>query len=132
MNENPYDSPASESDPSGAPAELSSDVKMWAMLCHLSALVGYIIPFGNVIGPLIFWMLKKDESPFIDANGKEAVNFQISILIYAIVSGILILVVIGILLLPIVVILGFVFMIVASIKSYSGESYRYPLTIRFI
>ncbi|MBN2378001.1 MAG: DUF4870 domain-containing protein, partial [Sedimentisphaerales bacterium] len=75
---------------------LSRDNKMWAMFCHLAALSTYIgIPFGNVIGPLIVWQIKKDEHPYIDEQGKAALNFQISVLIYAVISALLIFVVIG-------------------------------------
>ncbi len=109
------------------------DTRMWGMLCHLSALCGYIgIPFGNIVGPLVIWLIKRDESPFIDAHGKEALNFQISMTIYAIIAGILVLAVIGILLLPALIIAGLVFTIIAAVRANDGKSYRYPLTIRFL
>ncbi len=106
--------------------------KNWAMLCHLSAFVGYFFPFGNIIGPLVIWLMKKDEIPAVDEHGKESLNFQISTTIYAIIASALILVAVGILLLPIVIIMQVVFVIIASLKANNGESYRYPLTIRFI
>ena len=103
------------------------------MLCHLAALVGFIgIPLGNIIGPLIVWFLKKDEMPFVMEEGKEALNFQISMTIYGIVAGLLIFVVIGLLLLPILVIADIVFIIIAAVKASKGESYRYPFTLRLI
>lgn len=110
-----------------------STKRTWAMLCHLTALAQYIgIPFGHIIGPLIIWLVKKDQMPEVDAHGKESLNFQISMSIYAAVSAILIFVVIGIFLLIAIGILDLIFIIIASVKAYNGEFYRYPLTIRFI
>ena len=105
---------------------------MWATFCHLGAFAFYFIPFGNIIAPLVIWLLKKDESPLIDDQGKESLNFQISITIYAIVSAILILVVIGIFLLICLWIFANVFVIIAAVKANSGEKFRYPLTIRMV
>ena len=102
------------------------------MLCHLSALAGYVIPFGNVIGPLIIWQTKKSEFPSVDEHGREAVNFQISVLIYTFVSILLTFVLIGIPLLVATVIGNLVLIVIATIKANNGEAYRYPLTIRFI
>jgi len=106
--------------------------KSWGMGAHLIALAGLIIPFGNILGPLILWLIKKDESPFVDDQGKESLNFQISISICCLVSAILIVIVIGIFLLIALGILDIVFVIIASIKANSGEKYRYPLTLRLV
>lgn len=102
------------------------------MLCHLSALAGFIIPLGNIIGPLVIWMLKKDDYPIVDDQGKESLNFQISMTIYIIVSIVLIIVLIGIALLILLGIFELIVIIIASIKANEGVKYRYPLTIRFI
>ncbi len=104
----------------------------WGMFCHLSALAGFIIPFGNLIGPLVLWLMKKDESQFVDNQGKESVNFQISFLIYACISALLIVIVIGIVLLIVLGVGMLILVIVASIKASNGEQYRYPMAIRFI
>lgn len=109
-----------------------SQERTWGMICHLSALAGFIIPFGNIIGPLIVWLIKKDESPFVDDQGKESLNFQISITIYCIIAAILILIIIGIFLLIGLGILALVLIIIAAVKANSGEKFRYPLTIRLI
>jgi hypothetical protein len=109
-----------------------SQARTWDMLCHLSALAGYVIPFGNVIGPVIIWQIKKTEFPSVDEHGKEAVNFQISVLIYTFVSILLTFVLIGIPLLVATVIGNLVLIVIATIKANNGEAYRYPLTIRFI
>jgi uncharacterized Tic20 family protein len=106
--------------------------RSWGMFCHLAALAGYIIPFGNIIGPLIIWLIKRDESEFVADQGKESLNFQISITIYAIIAGLLILIVIGVFLLIAVGIFSLVMIIIATVKASSGEKYRYPLTLRLI
>jgi uncharacterized Tic20 family protein len=108
------------------------DERMWAMFCHLSGLAGFIFPFGNVIAPLIIWLVKKEEYEFVNDQGKEALNFQISMTIYIIASIILIILVIGIPLLIALGIFSLIVVIIAAIKSNEGEKYRYPLTIRFL
>lgn len=110
----------------------TKDERMWGMISHLSALVAFIIPLGSVLGPLVVWLVKREDSPFIDQNGKEALNFAISILIYMTVSGILMLVLIGILLVILVALFWLIFVIIAAIRANEGTVYRYPLTIRFI
>ncbi len=113
--------------------------KTWSMLMHLSALAGLIVPFGNVVGPLIVWLIKKEESSLVDEHGKESLNFQISVTIYGVI-----LTVIGLVLS--VILIGFLFLLLlvplmlfglgmavfAGIKANEGEKYRYPLTIRLI
>ncbi|MBS1811987.1 MAG: DUF4870 domain-containing protein [Acidobacteria bacterium] len=113
--------------------EISKDDRNWALICHLSGLAGFTgIPFANVIAPLIIWMMKKDQSWFVNDQGKEAVNFQISLTIYVIIAAILIILLIGIPLLFVLGIGGLILMIVAAMKANEGVTYRYPLTIRFI
>jgi hypothetical protein len=106
--------------------EVSKDARMWAMLCHLLGL------FTCFIGPLIIWLIKKDEDPFIDNQGKEALNFQITVLIASIVSGLLSVICIGVFLAIAVGVVDLVFCIVASVKANSGQAYRYPVSIRLI
>lgn len=117
---------------SGQPTMTDYQARQWAMLCHLSAFAGFVIPLGNLLGPLLFWLLKRQEHPLVDHNGKEAVNFQISLTIYAIISAILIIVIIGIILLVALLVFEIVMIIIASMRANNGEMYRYPLTIRFI
>ena len=122
-----------QAQPAEVSAEVSKDARMWAMFCHLGGLAGYVIPIvGNVVAPLIVWQIKKDEFPFVDQQGKEAVNFQISILIYGLAAGLLCLVCVGFVLLPAVGIFKLVFLLIAAVKTNSGQAYRYPLCIRFI
>jgi hypothetical protein len=128
--------PAGQNAGTGQPsADISEDARTWAMFCHLGGLCGLvpIVPIiGSVIAPLIIWQIKKDEFPFVDKQGKEAVNFQISILIYALVAGLLCLVCIGFVLLPAVYIFDLIVLLIAAVKANNGEHYRYPLAIRFI
>ncbi len=115
--------------------EINKDARMWGMICHLAGLGGLIpvVPvFGSIIGPLIVWQIKKDEFGFVADQGKEALNFQISILMYAIVSGLLCFACVGFVLLPAVYIFDLIFLLIAAVKANDGEHYRYPLTIRFI
>jgi uncharacterized Tic20 family protein len=119
-----YPVPEGDDDPSA---------RNWAMLCHLSALLTYVgIPMGNIIGPLVVWLIKRNEFPLVDDQGKESLNFQISVLIYSAISFALTFVFIGFPLLFALVIFHFVMSIVAAIRASNGLRYRYPLTIRLI
>jgi uncharacterized Tic20 family protein len=111
----------------------SKDACTWSMLCHLAGLAWFIIPLiGGIIGPLILWQIKKDQYPFVDKHGKEAMNFQISMLIYGLLSGLSLICCVGVVLLPLVVIADVTFAIIAAVKAGQGENWRYPLSIRFI
>jgi len=109
------------------------------MLCHLSALAGFVIPFGHILGPLIVWQIKKNEFPSVDIHGKAALNFQITVTIAVFVGGfaaaILAFIGIGFLLFPLVMLLGLaglILAIIAGIKASNGEEYKYPCTIEFV
>jgi uncharacterized protein len=111
----------------------SRDVKTWNVLCHATALAGFFVPWaGHILGPLIVWLAKRSDSPEIDEHGKESLNFQISMLIYNVIAGVLCLVLIGFVILGILHILKLVLVIVASIQASEGKFYRYPITIRLI
>ncbi len=112
--------------------KVSKDERNWGMFCHLAAFAGYVVPFGNIIGPLIIWLMKREESSFIDAQGKESLNFQISFTIYMFVAFLLIFIFIGFILIPLLILMQFIFIIVASLKAQDGGIYRYPLSIRFV
>jgi uncharacterized Tic20 family protein len=105
---------------------------MWGMIVHLSALLGFIIPFGNVLGPLIIWLMKRELSPFVDTHGKEALNFSITVTIYAAISYLLLIVFIGALFLIALFLFWAVFLIMAAVKANEGSEFRYPLTFRFV
>jgi len=109
------------------------NVRSWCVACQLSALAGFIIPaLGHIGGPLIVWLVKRGDSPEIDAHGKEALNFQISMLIYGIVAGILCLVLIGFALLAILHVLNVVLVVIAAMRTSEGQMHRYPFTIRLL
>lgn len=108
------------------------DERMWGMLCHLSALSGLIIPFGNLIGPLVVYTLKKDEYAFVEDQGKESLNFQISVLIYLMISGIAVLLLVGIFFLLFVPFIAIILTVLAAVRANDGEYYRYPFCIHFI
>src|SRR5216117_1464000 len=111
----------------------SSDVRLWNVLCHATALAGFFVPWaGHILGPLIVWLAKRGDSPEIDAHGKESLNFQISMLIYDAIAAILCIVLIGIPILIALWVLNTVLVIIASIQASEGKFYRYPITIRLI
>ena len=117
------------------PATVSAvaNVRTWCAFCHASALLGVILHFpGHLLGPLIVWLAKRDDSPEIDAHGKEALNFQISMLIYNIVAAVFCLILIGFVFLAILWVLNAIFVIIAAVQASDGKFYRYPMTIRFI
>jgi len=110
-------------------AKKSNTLPMW---CHLSVFAGFIIPMGNFLGPLFIWLWKKDENELVDDQGKESLNFQISILLYSIVAGILTLVFIGFILLIAIALFAAIQVIIAAISADKGEKFRYPFCIRVI
>lgn len=110
----------------------SREVRQWAMFCHLSALLGIWIPFGTLIGPLILWQWKRETDPFIDAQGKEALNFQITVVIASAICFLLMVIVIGFFLFGLVAIGALVLTIIAGVKANEGQPYRYPFTWRLI
>lgn len=102
------------------------------MFCHLSTFAGYFFPFGGIIGPLICWISRKDQSEWVNMNGKSALNFQISVLLYSVLLIPLCFIIVGIPLLIALGILEVVCVIIASIKAAKGEVYKYPISIPFI
>lgn len=121
----------SEPLPASSPGELSPEVRNWALGAHLSAFLGAWVALA-FLGPLVVWLVKREEHPFIAVHAKEALNFNISVLIYVFVAVILSFLLIGI---PILITIGIawiVLTILAAVKASNGEAYRYPLTIRFV
>ena len=106
--------------------DISKDDKTMAMLCHLLGLL------TSFIGPLIIWLIKKDQSPFVDEQGKEALNFQITVAIAMVVAGLSTAICIGIVLAPSVAIADLVLCIMACVAANKGEHYRYPLCLRLV
>ena len=106
--------------------------KQMGMFTHLAALATFVIPFGNIVGPLIMYLTKKDEYEFVNDQGKEVLNFQITWSIILAISGILIIVGIGIFMLIGFGIAWMVLVVVGTVAASNGQYYRYPLTIRFL
>lgn len=104
----------------------SSDDRLMAMLIYVLSI------FVPVLGPLVIWLMKKDESAFVDFHGKEYFNFLISYTIYTFVSSLLTIILIGFIGLAIVGLYAFIFTIIAAIKAYDGQEYQIPLVIRLI
>lgn len=112
--------------------ESNPDIRLNGMLCHLLVFSGVIVPFGNIIGPLVMWLVKKDEQPFVKHHGAEAINFNITATIASVVAGATFCIGIGIILLLAVIVVWFVFTIIATIEANKGAYYRYPMCIRLI
>ena len=112
--------------------DASPDERTYSTLMHLSILAHSLLPVMAFLIPLIMWLVKKDESGYINDHGREAVNFQISLGLYNIIASVLIFVLIGFPLLIALQIFSVVAMILAAIASNRGELYRYPMTIRFL
>ena len=110
----------------------SQTEKQWVIASHLGTLLGYVVPFGNIIVPLIIWISKKEESKTIEDQAKESLNFQITVTIFAIIAGVLVLILVGIFLIFAVAIFQLIFVIIATIEVDKGNLYRYPLNIRLI
>ncbi len=111
---------------------ISKEERTWGMVCHLAALAGYLFPFGNIIGPLIVWLIKKEEMPFVADQGKESLNFQITMAILAAICIVLIFVVVPFFLLIALGILNLILVVIAAIKANDGVIYRYPFALRLI
>ena len=107
--------------------------RQWGAITHVAALLGILLPMALVLGPMIIWMIKRDESSFLDAQGKEAVNFQLTILV---TSFILILLAgitkIFFAISAVVLAVGMIFAAVAALNIYKGKDYRYPFAVRLI
>ena len=115
-----------------------SELRNWASVLHFSLLAGYVIPMAGIIAPIVIWQIKKAEMPEIDAHGKNAVNFMLSLLIYAVGMVLVVLLTLGlgilVILLPAIAlaICSIVFPIIAGIKASNGEIWPYPLSIQFL
>jgi uncharacterized protein len=122
--------PGSHGAAADAPPE---SARTWAMLCHVAGFGGYLLPLaGSIVLPMILWLIKRDDHPFIDDQGREALNFQLTLIVFYIVAGILVLLLVGFLFLLLIPLYQIVMIIVAAVKSHGGERFRYPLTIRFL
>jgi uncharacterized Tic20 family protein len=113
-------------------AAIGKEERNWAMLAHLSGLLAFATLIGGVLGPLVMWMIRKDDMNFAADQDKEALNFQITVFIAGLIAGVMCLILIGFVLLGILVIADLVLMIVAAVKASEGVNYRYPFNLRLI
>ena len=116
------------------------DAVTMSTLCHLSSFASFLIPLGNILGPLVIWLLRKDDLPSVDKHGKAALNFNISIAVYGLIAVAislpLIFILIGIPLLFTSIAGLFIWWliatVVAAVNAGNGEFWEYPLSIRFL
>lgn len=109
-----------------------SDERTWSVVVHLSALCALFLPFGHLLGPLVVWLIKRGEMPMVDRNGKEALNFQITVTLASFVCGLLTFIGIGLILLFVLLVADAVLVIMAAVKTSRGEAFSYPFTWRLI
>ena len=107
-------------------------INQQAMIIQLSALSGYFIPFGSIILPVVLWMVWRDRDPYLNAMGREAVNFQLSMMVYYLICLVLTLVLIGLILIFAAMIFHLTYIIIAAVQTSRGVNFLYPLNIRFI
>jgi len=112
--------------------DVSTEEKNLAVIMHLSILAGILIPFVGLLIPVVIWALKKNESPYVDDQGKEVINFIINIFIAGIIIGILCLIIIGFILIVPLALFLIIMPIVAAVKCGDGTYYKYPLIFKFI
>jgi uncharacterized Tic20 family protein len=119
-----------------APGTTTADERNLALVAHLVAFAGFLIPFGNIVGPLVVWLTQKDKSAFVTDQALESLNFQITVTIVAVVLIALAMTVIGLVVaIPGFAILGIgslVLIILAAIAASRGERYRYPFCLRLV
>jgi uncharacterized protein len=103
-----------------------------AALCHVLGFCGFVLPFGHILAPFIWWLVRRDESPYVDVVGKEVINFQLSMTLYYSVSFLLCLLLIGFVFLLLLMLVHIFCMIKATIRALNEDAYYYPMTIRFL
>jgi len=121
-----------EAGPAEAQAAPGREERQWAMLCHMSAMLMYVTVIGGFVAPLVIWLLKRDEMPFVADQGRETLNFQITTLLALVVGGCLAIVLIGFVIIGVVLLFHFIVTIIAAVKTSEGVVYRYPICWRVI
>ena len=117
--------------PPSQPHGLTPDERTWGGAAHWSALVAAFVALA-FLGPLLVMLVKGNESTWVRRQAVESLNFQLSVLVYAIVAFVLVFVLVGFLLLPLVGLFWLIFTIIGSVKASNGDDYRYPLTLRMV
>ena len=124
---NPYESPLASGGQSYSVP--TAEERSWGMLAHLSSVIAILLGGMSFIGPLLVWIIKKDQSPFVADQGKEALNFQIAVLIASLVCGMTCVLLI---LIPVILVANIVFSVIGAMEANKGVYYRYPYTLRLI
>ena len=113
-------------------SEVDDEERTWGILAHAGGFAGLAVPFGNVLAPLVVWLTKKDESRFVDENGKRALNFQLTWSVVLLVTALSVLVGVGVVLFPLAILAWLILTVLGTVKASEGEVYDYPLTIHFV
>jgi len=112
--------------------EVTPDERTWAMLAHLSALLGIVVPFGNAIAPFVVWRARRGRSTFVSDQALESLNFNVTVLIAALACYLLTRVLIGILLFVVLVLYWLGTTVIAAVRAGEGIRYRHPVTLRLV
>ena len=112
--------------------DVSDDERTWGVLAHAGGFAGLAVPFGNVLAPLVVWLAKKDESRFVDENGKRALNFQLTWSVVLLVTALSVLVGVGVVLFPLAILAWLILTVVGTVRASEDEVYDYPLTLDFV
>ncbi len=136
MENTPPPAPSPSNQPPNLPSTppgVTPEEQSGAIALQLSGFAGFLLPsLGQILAPLVIWLIKRPESAYLDRVGKDVLNFQISYTIYVVVAGILCWFCIGFLVLPVILVVWIVLMVVAAVKTSNGEEYKYPFTIRLL
>jgi uncharacterized protein len=115
------------------PSAPSSDERTWAMIAHLSAFAGMVMPWlGQVGGPLVIWLTRRDQSAFVERQAREALNFNLTVVLASFLCAAFFLIGIGILLWAALALIWFILTIVAAVRANEGIDYRYPVSLRLL
>jgi uncharacterized Tic20 family protein len=132
MSTNPYEPPPEAKVPPTSFGEPTPDERTWGMLAHISGLIAMLLGGFTFLGPLIVWLIKKDQSAFVADQAKEALNFQIAVFIALLIATLSAFICVGFILIPVVIIAAIVYSIIGGMEANKGVAYRYPYTIRLI
>ena len=113
-------------------SEVDDEERTWGMLAHAGGFAGLAVPFGNVVAPLVVWLVKRDESRFVDENGIRALNFQLTWSVILLVTALSVLVGVGLVLFPLAMLAWLILTVVGTVRAADDEVYDYPLTIGFV
>ena len=120
------------------PGSLTSEERTLGCVAHLSTFAGYVVPFGNVVAPLVIWLTQRDESTFVGEHARQALNFQITFMVFALACVIVLIATLGLgifVVVPALIVMAIcevVFTVIGAIRGYEGNEYRYPLSLTWV